>query len=124
MRPRAALLLLGLGLTGCLDRTPFGATGPDDAGIAVIPATVFLEPGAAVALGATVGPTGGGGVGSACAFGPAACQSHLCLKKDSGNVCTRQCVVDADCPAQWVCAEEKTPDGTLMNVCLPPGTTP
>ena len=62
MRPRAASLLLGLALTGCLDRTPFGATGPDDAGIAVIPATVFLEPGTTVALGATVGPTGGGGV--------------------------------------------------------------
>ena len=69
-------------------------------------------------------PDGGGGVGSACAFGPAACQSHLCLKKDSGNVCTRNCTVDADCPDKWVCAQEAMPDGTLTNVCLPPGTTP
>ena len=69
-------------------------------------------------------PDGGGGVGSACAFGPAACQSHLCLKKDSGNVCTRACTVDTDCPAQWTCAEEKMPDGTALHVCLPPGTLP
>ena len=69
-------------------------------------------------------PDGGGGVGSACAFGPAACRSHLCLKKDSGNVCTRNCTVDADCPDKWVCAQEAMPDGTLTNVCLPPGTTP
>lgn len=69
-------------------------------------------------------PDGGGGVGSACTFGPAACQSHLCLKKDSGNVCTKGCTVDADCPDKWVCAAEKEPDGTDLNVCLPPGTTP
>jgi hypothetical protein len=69
-------------------------------------------------------PDGGGGVGSACAFGPAACQSHLCLKKDSGNVCTRSCTVDADCPSKWVCAQEAMTDGTQVTVCLPPGTTP
>jgi hypothetical protein len=69
-------------------------------------------------------PDGGGGVGSSCAFGPAACQSHLCLKKDSGNVCTKECTTDADCPSQWICAEEKTTDETSINVCLPPGTTP
>ena len=69
-------------------------------------------------------PDGGGGVGSACAFGPAACQSHLCLKKDSGNVCTRPCTVATDCPASWSCAAEKMPDGTSVNVCLPPGTLP
>jgi hypothetical protein len=69
-------------------------------------------------------PDGGGGVGSSCVFGPAACQSHLCLKKDSGNVCTKACTVDADCPDKWVCAQERMPDGTAINVCLPPGTTP
>ena len=69
-------------------------------------------------------PAGGGGVGSACAFGPAACQSHLCLKKDSGNVCTEKCSVTADCPDKWSCAGEPMPDGTQLNVCLPPGTGP
>ncbi|MFN2547286.1 MAG: hypothetical protein ABR567_07640 [Myxococcales bacterium] len=69
-------------------------------------------------------PDGGGAVGSACAFGPAACQSHLCLKKDSGNVCTKACTVDADCPDQWACAREAMPDRTQVNVCLPPGTAP
>jgi len=69
-------------------------------------------------------PSGGGGIGSACAFGPAACQSHLCLKKDSGNVCTGKCEVTADCPDKWTCAEEGMPDGTQVNVCLPPGTGP
>jgi hypothetical protein len=69
-------------------------------------------------------PSGGGGVGSSCSFGPAACQSHLCLKKDSGNVCTEKCTVTGDCPDKWACAPEPMPDGTQVNVCLPPGTTP
>jgi hypothetical protein len=69
-------------------------------------------------------PSGGGGTGSACAFGPAACQSHLCLKKDSGNVCTKGCTTGADCPAGWTCAGELMPDGSHVDVCLPPGTSP
>jgi hypothetical protein len=69
-------------------------------------------------------PSGGGAVGSACVFGPAACQSHLCLKKDSGNVCTTKCTVTADCPDKWACAQEPMPDGTQVFVCLPPGTSP
>jgi hypothetical protein len=67
-------------------------------------------------------PDGGGGVGSACAFGPAACKTHLCLKKDSGNVCTLRCTTNTECPASWTCAEEAMPDGTKATVCLPPGT--
>ncbi len=69
-------------------------------------------------------PDGGGGVGSSCAFGPAACKTHLCLKKESGNVCTQPCKINSDCPAQWNCAEESMPDGSRVTVCLPPGVTP
>ena len=64
-------------------------------------------------------PDGGGGVGSACAFGPAACKTHLCLKKDSGNVCTQTCTVDADCPKTWSCASEKMAGGADTTVCVP-----
>jgi hypothetical protein len=69
-------------------------------------------------------PDGGGNAGSDCTFGPAACQSHLCLKKDSGNVCTKQCSVTADCPAKWSCELTGEPDGTQIEVCVPPGVTP
>ena len=78
-------------------------------------------------LGAAVNvcfPDGGGGVGSGCAFGPAACRSHLCLKKESGNVCTKTCTANGDCPAQWTCAEETMPGGAKVSVCVPPGTGP
>jgi hypothetical protein len=54
----AALLLLA----GCLDKTPFDSTGPDDAGVAVSPATLFLEPGASYRVGAFLGELGGGAV--------------------------------------------------------------
>jgi hypothetical protein len=66
-------------------------------------------------------PDGGGTTGSSCAFGPAACKSHLCLKKDSGNVCTQTCTTTADCPATWQCAQEPTTDTTRILVCVPPG---
>ncbi len=69
-------------------------------------------------------PDGGGGVGSACAFGPAACKSHLCIKKDSGNVCTVKCTAPTDCPTDWSCGSETTVGGTQVSVCLPPGTGP
>lgn len=69
-------------------------------------------------------PDGGGEIGSACAFGPAACRSHLCLKKDSGNVCTQKCAVSTDCPANWSCASELTPSGDPENVCVPSGSGP
>ena len=78
-------------------------------------------------LGASVSvcfPDGGGGTGSSCAFGPAACKSHLCLKKDSGNVCTQSCTASTDCPTSWQCAEESMTDGTKVQVCVPPGISP
>lgn len=93
-------------------------------GFSCQPGTLSLSNGALGSAVKVCFPDGGGGTGSACAFGPAACQSHLCLKKDSGNVCTKTCSVDADCPANWTCAEEKMPDGTSVNVCLPPGSLP
>lgn len=67
-------------------------------------------------------PDGGGGIGSACAFGPAACKSHLCVKKDSGNVCTKTCNAAVDCPVEWTCGAEQTATGETVSVCLPPGT--
>jgi hypothetical protein len=69
-------------------------------------------------------PDGGGTVGAACAFGPAACQSHLCLKKDSGNVCTLSCTADKDCPATWTCGAIAQVGGGKVSACLPPGVLP
>ena len=69
-------------------------------------------------------PQGGGGVGADCAFGPAACSTHLCLKKDNGNVCTQTCTVSSDCPGQWTCGSAPDADGTTKQVCLPPGSGP
>ena len=66
-------------------------------------------------------PDGGGDVGGDCAFGPAACQSHLCLKKPSGNVCTKPCAADGDCPAGFTCGSGPTVDQMTVQVCLPPG---
>jgi hypothetical protein len=51
LRGRAAALVL-IAVAGCLDREPFGSTGPDAAGIAVTPATLFLEPGSIAGLSA------------------------------------------------------------------------
>ncbi len=69
-------------------------------------------------------PNGGGGVGAACAFGPAACKSHVCLKKDSGNVCTAKCTGSADCPVTWSCADVAQVGGGTLSVCVPPGVGP
>ena len=69
-------------------------------------------------------PDGGGAVGAACAFGPAACKDHLCLKKDSGNVCSKMCSGPADCPASWSCGEINQVAGGTVSVCLPPGVGP
>jgi hypothetical protein len=68
-------------------------------------------------------PDGGGAVGSDCTFGPAACRSHLCIKKASGNVCTATCTQNSDCPAQWSCTAESA-SGQPVTVCVPPGTSP
>ncbi len=69
-------------------------------------------------------PDGGGGVESDCAFGPAACSERICIKKDSGPVCSRACSDGADCPAEWTCSEV-SPLGQedRLQVCLPPGVT-
>ena len=70
-------------------------------------------------------PNGGGDVGADCSFGPAACKTHLCLKKDSGNVCTEGCTADANCPANWSCLPvDDATDDNQTTVCVPPGTTP
>ncbi len=70
-------------------------------------------------------PNGGGGVGADCTFGPAACQTHLCLKKDSGNVCTASCTSDTNCPATWSCLPvNDATDENQSNVCVPAGINP
>jgi hypothetical protein len=48
-------------------------------------------------------PQGGGVVGSDCSFGPAACADRLCITKDSGNICTKACSTQADCPTDYSC---------------------
>ena len=65
-------------------------------------------------------PDGGGETGSDCGFGPAACQSGLCIKKLSGNVCTQTCDDATPCPETWGCVEQETLDGQTLMVCLPP----
>ena len=68
-------------------------------------------------------PDGGGTLGADCTFGPAACQSGLCLKKLSGNVCTKPCTVDADCGADFTCLSSTVvggaDSGTTGNYCVP-----
>ncbi|HWV38338.1 MAG TPA: hypothetical protein VN033_07655 [Vulgatibacter sp.] len=63
-------------------------------------------------------PSGGGAIGSDCTFGPAACADRLCIKKESGNVCTRSCAED-DCPPGWRCGDTRTVDDRPVRVCLP-----
>lgn len=67
-------------------------------------------------------PDGGGVTGSACDFGPAACQSGLCIRKDSGPVCTLECETDAACPEGWVCGNARAVDDEDQSytICLPP----
>lgn len=65
-------------------------------------------------------PIGGGGVGSDCTFGPAACSGRFCIKKESGNVCTQRCGSAGDCPAGYTCEETTTVDGRKDKLCLPP----
>ena len=70
-------------------------------------------------------PNGGGDSGADCTFGPAACKSHLCLKKDSGNVCTLACTADTQCPATWSCLPvNDATDTSQSKVCVPAGTNP
>jgi hypothetical protein len=65
-------------------------------------------------------PDGGGDLGADCSFGPAACQSGLCLKKDSGNICTRPCDDGQPCADNWSCTPDVTTvDGASVQVCIP-----
>lgn len=65
-------------------------------------------------------PNGGGIAGSDCSFGPAACQSGLCIRKDSGNLCTQACTVDTDCPEAWICDLLATVNAQSVQACVPP----
>jgi hypothetical protein len=67
-------------------------------------------------------PDGGGAPGSDCQFGPAACADRLCIKKDSGPVCTKPCGTDAEvCPVDWICdSSVLTVTGDRIQACLPP----
>lgn len=67
-------------------------------------------------------PKGGGQPGADCTFGPAACESGLCIRKDSGSVCTQACDVDgvAPCPDGWSCTQTATVDNQTVLACLPP----
>jgi len=65
-------------------------------------------------------PNGGGNAGADCTFGPAACASGYCIRKDSGPVCTIACAVDTDCPEDWLCEMLATVDNMSVTACLPP----
>jgi hypothetical protein len=65
-------------------------------------------------------PEGGGKAGADCAFGPAACESGLCIRKDSGPVCTQKCTDDLECPADWKCDALPTVSSGSVQACLPP----
>ncbi len=65
-------------------------------------------------------PNGGGHIGADCTFGPAACESALCIKKDSGPVCTVTCTDASQCPEGWGCAVVSLVDKRSEQVCLPP----
>ncbi len=65
-------------------------------------------------------PNGGGKPGADCGFGPAACESGLCIRKDSGPICTMGCAADADCPDDWICDLLRTVTESSVQACLPP----
>ncbi len=65
-------------------------------------------------------PNGGGKAGASCAFGPAACESGLCIRKDSGPVCTMGCQTNTDCPTEWTCELLKSVTDQSVQACLPP----
>ncbi len=64
-------------------------------------------------------PEGGGQAGADCAFGPAACASGLCIRKDSGPICTLSCTNDTGCPEDWACITLLDVTETSVQVCVP-----
>jgi hypothetical protein len=65
-------------------------------------------------------PNGGGKPGADCNFGPAACESGLCIRKDSGPICTAGCTTDAECPDGWLCDLLRSVTDQSVQACLPP----
>lgn len=65
-------------------------------------------------------PNGGGVPGSDCSFGPAACGTGLCIRKDSGPICTQYCDDHTPCPATWLCAAQLTVTNQSVQACIPP----
>ncbi len=65
-------------------------------------------------------PNGGGQPGSNCTFGPAACETGLCIRKDSGAICSQYCDGGAACPDGWVCELQLTVTQQSVQACLPP----
>lgn len=66
-------------------------------------------------------PNGGGQAGADCTFGPAACASGLCIKKDSGPICSSACTEDSMCPDGWTCQVTRTVDMMSVQACIAPG---
>ena len=111
-RAAPALILLGLAVACGNDR--LRAAGEQVEAVSGNPGVGQGLPGVDRADG---GPDAG-------AFGPAACKSHVCLKKDSGNVCTATCKVSTDCPGTWSCTDVAQVGGGTISVCVPPGVGP
>ncbi len=66
-------------------------------------------------------PAGGGGSGADCTFGPAACESGLCIRKETGNICTQGCATDDECPEDWACIVDiTTVTDERITACVPP----
>ncbi len=65
-------------------------------------------------------PNGGGQAGASCEFGPAACSTGLCIRKDSGSICTMPCTEDAQCPQGWTCDVQLAVTSQSVQACIPP----
>lgn len=65
-------------------------------------------------------PNGGGKAGASCSFGPAACETGLCIRKDSGPICTQPCTSNAECPDEWICEVRNTVTDSSVQACIPP----
>ncbi len=71
-------------------------------------------------------PDGGGTIQSDCTFGPAACTDKLCIKKDSGPVCTQPCdpAGEETCPSGWACTSVMPVGRTeKIDACWPDNVT-